>query len=77
MVRLKGESGKAGPYQYLIEENKDSFENTIQAYIVGNGIIAIFLSGVFQYLIDFLYVLQLMVIPVLFTLNHPNNAKIV
>ena len=47
VVKLNGESGKPGPYQYLIEENKKSFENTIQAYIVGNGIIALFLSGVF------------------------------
>ena len=47
MVKLNGESGKPGAYQDLIEDFKGSFENTVQAFIVGNGILAIFLSGIF------------------------------
>ena len=45
--------------------------------MLGNGILALFLSGVFQYLLGFLDILQLMVIPVLFTLYHPSNSKVI
>ena len=76
-MKLNGLSGKPGPGQLFIEDIQQSFEKTVQAFIVSNGILALFLSGIFQYLIDFLFILQLMVIPVLFTLNHPSNAKII
>ena len=45
--------------------------------MLGNGILAIFLSGILQYLMGLLSVLQLMVIPVLFSLNHAANIKVI
>ena len=45
--------------------------------MLGSGILSIFLAGVFQYLMGFLSILQLMVIPVLFSLNTPTNAAVI
>ena len=45
--------------------------------MAGNAILAILLSGVLQYLMGFMSVLQLMVIPVLFQIAHPANSQII
>ena len=58
-----------------LQNAQNAFARTVKTILLGNGVIAIFLSGVFQYLLDFVSILQLMVIPVLFTLKHPENVK--
>ena len=47
MVKLNGQSSKPGPGQEFVEEIKGSFEKTVRAFLVGNGILALFLSGIF------------------------------
>ena len=61
----------------ILEATQGTFENSVQTIMLSSGILSLFLAGIFQYLIGFMSVLQIMVIPVLFTLNHPLNAKVI
>ena len=74
---LNGESRRSRGHEEQIATYKASLEVTIQSVMVGNTVITLFLSGVFQYLTGLIYAAQMMVFTVLFTISTPNNAKVI
>ena len=74
IARLHGESRKGGFGHEILTAVKDQFAAGVNAIFVGNALLALLLSGLLQYMMDFLSILQLMVMPVLFQIAHPANS---
>ena len=77
IARLSGESRKGWLGHEFLTAVEDEFASAVRAIFAGNAILALLLSGVLQYLMGFLSILQLMVIPVLFQIAHPINSQII